>query len=69
MLPDKTGWAFLRERQLDPVLSAIPVVVISAATRERLEQAGQLGADALLSKPFDLSDVTQVVRQFLPVRD
>jgi DNA-binding response OmpR family regulator len=65
MLPDQTGWDFLRERLLDPLLSAIPVVVISAATRERLELASQLGANALLSKPFDLSDVTALVRSYV----
>jgi CheY-like chemotaxis protein len=64
MLPDHTGWDFLRARQLDPPLLRIPVVVISAATRERMEQAAELGADALLSKPFDLSDVSALVHRF-----
>ena len=65
MLPGNTGWDFLRERQADPLLTAIPVVVISAAPRERLDLATELGADALLSKPFDLGEVTALVRRFV----
>lgn len=66
MLPDRTGWEFLRDRPGDPRLMGIPVVVISAAMPERLLLAAQLGADALLSKPFDLEQLTSVLRSFVP---
>jgi len=65
MLPARSGWDFLRERETDPDLSGIPVLVVSAATQARLVEAGHLGADALLSKPFDLDELTAVLHSFV----
>jgi DNA-binding response OmpR family regulator len=65
MLPDENGWAFLRERSQDPRLATIPVIAISAATRERLLEARELGADAFLSKPFDLEALTVLCGSFV----
>jgi len=65
MLPERTGWEFLRDRRENPLLARIPVVVISATTPDRLVLAAQLGADAQLSKPFDLDQLTEVVRSFV----
>jgi DNA-binding response OmpR family regulator len=65
MLPDGSGADLLRERVTDPVLSNIPVVVLSAATRDRLAEARRLGADALISKPFDLNALGDLVESFV----
>lgn len=65
MLPARSGWDFLRDRATDPDLSTIPVLVISAAAHARLDDAGHLGADALLSKPFDLDELTAVLHNFV----
>jgi CheY-like chemotaxis protein len=62
MLPDEDGWQFLRARQSDPVLAAIPVLVISAAPHQRLLRAKELGADGFLSKPFDLDLLSALMR-------
>ena len=64
MLPRLDGWTFLRQRQDDPALTAIPVLVISAAPQQRLLEAKELGADAFLSKPFDLGVLNALVRSF-----
>jgi DNA-binding response OmpR family regulator len=64
MLPRLDGWTFLRQRQDDPALSSIPVLVISAAPQQRLLEAKQLGADGFLSKPFDLGVLNALVRSF-----
>ncbi len=64
MLPREDGWTFLRKRQQDPALAAIPVLVISAAPQQRLLEAKELGADGFLSKPFDLSVLNALVRSF-----
>jgi DNA-binding response OmpR family regulator len=66
MLPGQSGLAFLRERGADSVLSSIPVVVVSAAAQDTLLEAKRLGADAFLSKPFDLDAVTALVQSFAP---
>src|SRR5215208_4497205 len=39
LMPVMDGWAFLRERQDDPRLSTVPVVVLSAAGMEPLRRA------------------------------
>jgi two-component system, OmpR family, response regulator len=65
MLPLESGWDFLRERRADPLLAPIPVMVLSAATQDLLRDAKHLGADALMSKPFDLDALTGVVRSFI----
>jgi DNA-binding response OmpR family regulator len=65
MLPGESGFTFLRHRRGDPVLGAIPVVVLSAAPAERLVEAKHLGADAFLSKPFDIDALTALVRSFV----
>ena len=64
MLPREDGWTFLRRRQDDPRLAAIPVLVISAAPQHRLLEAKALGADGFLSKPFDLGVLSMLVGSF-----
>lgn len=65
MLPARSGWDFLSDRATDVDLAAIPVLVVSAATQARLDDARHLGADALLSKPFDLDDLTAALYSFV----
>ena len=55
--------ALVRDR--DPTLSAIPVLVISAAPQDRLLEAKVLGADAFISKPFDFDVLSTMVRGLL----
>jgi CheY-like chemotaxis protein len=65
MLPVEDGWTFLHRRRDDTLLASIPVVVISAAPHARLLEAKTIGADAFLSKPFDLEALTALVRSFV----
>jgi DNA-binding response OmpR family regulator len=65
MLPGRSGWDYLRERREQPALANIPVLVISAAPQDRLLDAKVLGADAFLSKPFDLDVLGALVRSFV----
>jgi CheY-like chemotaxis protein len=64
MLPGDSGWSFLRRRRGDPVLAAIPVLVVSAAPRDRLLEAKELGADGFLSKPFDMDVLSALLRSY-----
>ena len=63
-LPGRSGWDFLRQRHDNARLSSIPVIVVSAAPEDRLLEAKELGADAFLSKPFDLDLLSAVVRGY-----
>ena len=54
MMPVMDGWQFRREQVRHKALAAIPVIVVSAAGRERL---GEIRADAVVSKPVDLDEL------------
>lgn len=61
MMPVMDGWEFRREQLRRAALANIPVIVVSAAGRERLRQ---IEADAYLSKPVDLEELrARIVEQ------
>jgi CheY-like chemotaxis protein len=60
-MPVMDGWQFRREQVLDEHLSEIPVIVVSAAGKDRI--AG-IEADGYLSKPVDLEQLLQQVNQY-----
>ena len=59
MMPRMDGWTFRRIQESDPVLADIPVVVLSAAPRDRLEP---VHAAAILQKPMDYDRLLEAVR-------
>ena len=61
MMPQMTGVELLHALRADGH-STLPVVLMSAAGRSHV--AG-LGADAVLSKPFELAEVEALLRRFL----
>jgi CheY-like chemotaxis protein len=61
MMPVMDGWQFRQEQIRDATLADIPVLVVSAAGRERLER---IHANAYLSKPVDLDELLGCVTQF-----
>ena len=65
MLPGQSGLDLLRERTTDPLLAGIPVLVVSAAAQDSLLEAKRLGADAFLSKPFDLQALSALVASLI----
>jgi CheY-like chemotaxis protein len=61
MMPVMDGWQFRREQVRRQELAAIPVIVVSAAGRDRLQQ---IQANAYLSKPVDLDELLTQINQF-----
>jgi CheY-like chemotaxis protein len=61
MMPVMDGWQFRREQVRNQKLAHIPVIVVSAAGRERLQQ---IEANAYLSKPVDLDELLKHISQF-----
>ncbi len=61
MMPVMDGWQFRREQVLNAALADIPVIVLSAAGRERIQK---IDANAYLSKPVDLEELLGCVTQF-----
>ena len=61
MMPVMDGWQFRQAQVQNKELAKIPVIVVSAAGRERIER---IDADAYLSKPVDLEELLGCVAQF-----
>ena len=59
-MPVMDGWAFRREQRLDPVLSGIPVVVLSGADADRFPE---LEAAEAFEKPVRMTQVAGAVRR------
>lgn len=64
MMPVMDGWQFRREQARHETLSKIPVIVVSAAGRDRI---AQIDADAYLSKPVDLEELLARITDICPV--
>jgi CheY-like chemotaxis protein len=64
MMPLVTGWQVLEVIQRDPVLAAVPVVVLTAATQDRPS-----GVAALLQKPFEVDDLLETIQRLLQPAD
>ena len=66
MMPVMNGWELRAAMRSDPELSAIPVVVVSGKGRIVDEEALTLAPSAVLVKPFELSELLDVVARFCP---
>jgi len=66
-LPGKDGWAIARELQDDPETSEIPILVISAYTRD-LDAPLRRRVARVISKPFYINQVVTEVSDILTGR-
>ena len=60
MMPVMDGWQFRAQQRRDPLLSKIPVVVVSAIGNG-MGEAFQVSASAYLKKPFLIQDLVATV--------
>jgi CheY-like chemotaxis protein len=65
MMPVMDGERFLRARKADPELASIPVVVVSAMQRMRVDPV-ELDIDEMIPKPVNPTRVLAAVRQYRP---
>ena len=65
MLPIMDGWLFLRERRRLGAAPDARVVVVSATREARHGTATELDADAVIPKPFDLTQLLDTVARLL----
>jgi CheY-like chemotaxis protein len=65
MMPVLSGWDVLQERERDPELRPIPVIVVSANRDPALVTAVDKGICAFLPKPFDIGALSALVRSCL----
>jgi PAS domain S-box-containing protein len=65
-LPDMPGYEVLNAIKADPLISDIPVVVVSAdAMNRQIQRLIEAGAEEYLTKPIDLRKLAEVVRRVL----
>lgn len=58
LMPVMSGWEVLEEKNRDPRLASIPVVVLSATESQKLE-----GVAAFVPKPYELDKVIGAIRR------
>lgn len=63
MMPHLTGAQLIAALRADAAYSTTPIVIMSAASKQYVLEAG---ADAILPKPFDLRQVEDLLRRFVP---
>ncbi len=64
-LPKLDGLAVLREIKSDPLLKAIPVIVMTSSNDERDKvRSYQLGVNSYLQKPVDFDQFRELVKEF-----
>ena len=67
MMPELDGYEATAAIKAEPITAAIPVVALTAkAMRGDEERGRQAGVDAYITKPFRISQVLDVIGQFLP---
>jgi CheY-like chemotaxis protein len=66
MMPVLSGWDVLKEREHDPDLRPIPVIIVSANRDPEVATAVDKGICAFLPKPFDIGALSALVKTCLP---
>jgi CheY-like chemotaxis protein len=66
MMPEVDGYEATTTLKTDPETSAIPVLALTAkAMRGDEEKGRQAGVDAYITKPFRISQVMDVINQYV----
>ncbi len=66
MLPEVSGYEICQEMRLDPKLSDVKILMMTARGSAIERRKGMaLGADGFISKPFELEDLREQVRRLL----
>lgn len=66
MMPRANGYDVCRALRSNPGHAGVRIIMLTAKGRDADEQAGlALGADAYITKPFAISDVTECVARVL----
>jgi two-component system, cell cycle response regulator DivK len=66
-LPQMSGWEITSVLKQNPEIRHIPIIAVSvAATQEEKQRGLELGCEIYLIKPLILSELLDVIKQFLP---
>jgi DNA-binding response OmpR family regulator len=66
MMPEMDGWEVLRFIRSDAAFKALPVLMLTAKGHQKdMANAAELGATQFLKKPFDPSELAELVKRLL----
>lgn len=65
-MPNVNGWDFLQYVQQSGHAKKVPIIVVSAHLRVEPQAVLQMGARAILPKPFNLEDLLALIEHLLP---
>lgn len=66
IMPGMDGYTVCREMRVDPILSEVPILFLTAKTKDEDKIAGfTAGADDYLSKPFNIDELILRIRAIL----
>ncbi|HUP27305.1 MAG TPA: response regulator [Chloroflexia bacterium] len=63
MMPIMDGWEFMEALRANPEWDGVPVVIITAIYDVKRTQE-ETGAKAVITKPFDIDQITEIVRDY-----
>jgi CheY-like chemotaxis protein len=62
MMPELTGWQVLRALRAEPRYERLPVLILTAAAKpSEIAMSYDLGASAVIGKPYDGERLTQMI--------
>ena len=68
LMPQVTGSEVCKLIKADPATAGIPVILLTArATEGDIEEGLASGADAYLTKPFDIYELDAIIRQVIQI--
>ena len=65
-MPGVNGWDFLQRLKETGYLGTVPIIVLSAHLHVEPQAILQLGVSAILPKPFNLSDLIDLIEHLSP---
>jgi two-component system alkaline phosphatase synthesis response regulator PhoP len=65
MLPDMTGYEICNKLRKDPSTRFVPIIMLTGMGEVGRMAGIELGADAYITKPFDLSELKEKIRTVL----
>jgi two-component system alkaline phosphatase synthesis response regulator PhoP len=66
-MPVMSGQSLVEACRAQPQMAAMPIVVMSAESRASFDSVSTLGVQELLTKPFDIGKLIDVVAQLVAV--
>ena len=67
-MPRKSGFDFLKEIRTEPEINQFPVIMYSTSSdKDSIEKSINLGANYYVVKPYDFSDLLEMITKFCEV--